>query len=85
MREEAAHGEAMVVRQPRALDAIAEKLAPGVPPGGRHVREQDAVAGIAPRERVDEGRGGARLGDGNRVDPDARRALHGRVPSEALA
>ena len=38
-----------VVRQPGALDAVAEELLAGGAARGRHVREQDAVAGMARR------------------------------------
>ena len=85
MREEAAHREAEIVGKPRALDALAEERDSRLASRRRHVREEDAVRGKTPRERVDEERGGARLADRDRVDPDARRAGRVAIASEALA
>src|SRR5207247_1380349 len=85
MREEAAHREAEVVGKPRALDALAEERGTRLASGRRHVREEDTVRGETPGERVDEECGGARLADGHRVDPDARRAGRIAIASEALA
>ena len=85
MAQEPAHREALVVGQPGALHAVAEELDAGVAPRGRHVRDEDAMARMAAPERVDDGRRGARLADGNRVDPNARRLRRRVVMPEAFA
>ena len=74
MREETAHREAHVVRQPCALDTIAEELFAGCAARGRHVGDEDAMPGMALAQRLDERCRGARLAHGNRVDPDSRLA-----------
>src|SRR5260370_427408 len=59
MREEAAHGESLVVGQPRALHAVAEELLARGAPRGRHMGDEDAVAGVAHAQCVDDGRRGS--------------------------
>jgi hypothetical protein len=85
MAEEALHGESEVVRQPGALDPLAEELLARGAARWRHVREQDPVPRVAGRERLHDRLGGACFSHGDRVDPDARHRGRGIVAAEALA
>jgi hypothetical protein len=65
VREERAHRERHVIRQPCLDDTIAEQRAAGRATGRRHVRHQHGRLGMRAAKPVDEWRGGACLAERN--------------------